>query len=158
LRGIAWAADSSELALWSDFIIAGRNASFGLPEVSRGLIPGAGGTQNLARLVGPALAKELIFSGRRISADEAKDYRIVNHLVEVGQALDKAKQIAAEMGRNGPLGLMMSKQSINRGLDQSRFNGYLVEADLLQMLMFSSDRSEGLAAFMEKRPPKFSGR
>lgn len=146
-----------EIALWGDFIVAGEGASFGLPEVARGLIPGGGGTQNLPRLIGPALAKEMIWTGRRIGAAEAQAFRIVNHLVPKGEALAKALEIVDVMAKNGPLGLMMSKQAINRGLDQSRFNGFLAEGDLFHMLYFSEDRAEGLAAFAERRPAKFRG-
>ncbi|MGY9019969.1 MAG: enoyl-CoA hydratase/isomerase family protein [Alphaproteobacteria bacterium] len=146
-----------EMAMWGDFIVAGENAQFGLPEVRHSLIPGGGGTQNLPRLIGPALAKEMIWTGRRLKAAEAKEYRIVNHVVPVGQALKKAKEIAAEIAQNGPLGVMMSKQAINRGLDQSRFNGFLGEGDLAHMLNFSEDRAAGLKAFKEGRRAKFKG-
>jgi len=146
-----------EVAMWGDFIVAGENAQFGLPEVRHSLIPGGGGTQNLPRLIGPALAKELIWTGRRIKAAEAKEYRIVNHVVAAGDALKKAKEIVGEMSTNGPLGIMMSKQAINRGLDQSRFNGFLGEGDLAHMLNFSEDRPEGLRAFAERRKPNFKG-
>ncbi|MBI77802.1 MAG: enoyl-CoA hydratase [Rhodospirillaceae bacterium] len=146
-----------EMAMWGDFIIAGKNSQFGLPEVRHSLIPGGGGTQNLPRLIGPALAKEMIWTGRRLGADEAKELRIVNHVVPSGQALKKAKEIVSEMAKNGPLGIMMSKQAINRGLDQSRFNGFLGEGDLAHMLTFSEDRAAGLTAFKERRRADFKG-
>jgi enoyl-CoA hydratase/carnithine racemase len=146
-----------EIALWGDFIVAGENAQLGLPEVRHSLIPGGGGTQNLPRLIGPALAKEMIWTGRRIRAAEAREYRLVNHVVPAGQALAKAREIVGEMAKNGPLGIMMSKVAINRGLDQSRFNGFLGEGDLAHMLTFSEDRAEGLKAFAERRPAKFKG-
>lgn len=146
-----------EMAMWGDIIIAGEAASFALPETRHSLFPGGGGTQNLPRLIGPAIAKELIWTARRITAAEARDYRILNHLVPKGQALAKAHELVAAMAKNGPLGIMMSKQAINRGLDQSRFNGFLTEGDLAHMLVFSEDRPEGLKAFAEKREPKFKG-
>ncbi len=146
-----------EITMWGDMIVAGEGASFGMPEVLRGLIPGAGGTQNLPRLIGPALAKEMIWTGRRITAVEAEEKRIVNHVVAKGSALKKAQEIVAIMAKNGPLGIMMSKQAINRGLDQSRYNGYLGEGDLAHMLNFSDDKQEGLQAFAERRPAKFKG-
>jgi enoyl-CoA hydratase/carnithine racemase len=146
-----------EMAMWGDIIVAGEGASFALPEVRHSLFPGGGGTQNLPRLIGPALAKELIWTARRITAAEAKEYRILNHVVPKGQALAKAHELVAAMAKNGPLGIMMSKQAINRGLDQSRFNGFLTEGDLAHMLVFSEDRPEGLKAFAEKREPKFKG-
>ena len=146
-----------ELAMWGDFIVASETASFGLPEASRGFVPGGGGTQNLPRLIGPALAKELIFTGRRISAAEAREFRIVNHVVPKGEALDKALAIVDEMAKNAPLGLMMSKLAINRGLDGTRYNGALTEGDLAHMLWFSQDRAEGLEAFAQKRKPEYKG-
>ena len=146
-----------ETAMWGDFIVAGENAQFGLPEVRHSLIPGGGGTQNLPRLIGPALAKEMIWTGRRLKAAEAKEYRLVNQVVPAGQALKKAKEIVSDIAKNGPLGVMMSKQAINRGLDQSRFNGFLGEGDLAHMLNFSEDRAEGLTAFRERRQAKFKG-
>ena len=146
-----------EVAMWGDFIVSGEKGQFGLPEVRHSLIPGGGGTQNLPRMIGPALAKELIWTGRRLSAQEAKEYRIVNHVVPAGSALKKAREIVGEMAKNGPLGIMMSKQSINRGLDQSRYNGFLNEGDLAHMLVFSEDRTEGLDAFAKRRTPTFKG-
>ncbi len=146
-----------ELAMWGDFIVAGEKAQFGLPEVRHSLIPGGGGTQNLPRLIGPALAKELIWTGRRLPAQEAREHRIVNHVMPAGGALKKAREIVGEMAKNGPLGIMMSKQAINRGLDQSRFNGFLGEGDLYHMLSFSEDRDEGLDAFSNRRPATFKG-
>ena len=146
-----------EMAMWGDMIVAGEAASFALPETRHSLFPGGGGTQNLPRLIGPAIAKELIWTARRITAAEAKEYRILNHLVPKGQALAKAHELVEAMSKNGPLGIMMSKQAINRGLDQSRFNGFLTEGDLAHMLVFSEDRPEGLKAFAEKREPKFKG-
>ena len=146
-----------EVAMWGDFIVSGEKGQFGLPAVRHSLIPGGGGTQNLPRMIGPALAKELIWTGRRLSAQEAKEYRIVNHVVPAGSALKKAREIVGEMAKNGPLGIMMSKQSINRGLDQSRYNGFLNEGDLAHMLVFSEDRTEGLDAFAKRRTPTFKG-
>lgn len=146
-----------EVAMWGDFIVSGENGQFGLPEVRHSLIPGGGGTQNLPRLIGPALAKELIWTGRRLTAEEAKEHRIVNHVVPAGGALKKAREIVGEMAKNGPLGIMMSKQSINRGLDQSRFNGFLSEGDLAHLLVFSEDRAEGLDAFKNRRQAEFKG-
>jgi enoyl-CoA hydratase/carnithine racemase len=146
-----------EVAMWGDFIVAGEGAQFGLPEVRHSLIPGGGGTQNLPRLIGPALAKEMIWTGRRLKAAEAKEYRIVNHVVPTGGALKKAREIAGVIADNGPLGVMMSKVAINRGLDQSRYNGFLGEGDLAHMLTFSEDRAEGLKAFAERRKAEFKG-
>lgn len=146
-----------ELAMFGDLIVAGDGAQFGLPEARHGLIPGAGGTQNLPRLIGKALAKELMWTARRISAAEAREFRLVNHVVPKGQALAKAREIVEAMAKNGPLAIMMIKQAVNRGMDVPLASGFLQEADLAYLLAFSEDRGEGLKAFAEKREPKFKG-
>lgn len=146
-----------ELALMCDFIVAGEKASFGLPEGRYSLIPGAGGTQNLPRLIGAPLAKELIWTARRIPASEAKEYRIVNHVVPVGKALSKVREITEEMKGVGPISTMMSKQAINRGRDMTLQQGFLQEADLTYLLSWAEDRAEGLQAFSERRKPRFKG-
>ena len=146
-----------EMAMLGDFIVAGEDASFGLPEGRHGLIPGAGGTQNLQRLIGAPLAKELIWTGRRIPAAEARELRIVNHVVPKGQAIAKVRGIVEEMHKVGPLATMMSKQAINRGRDLPLHLGFQQESDLAYLLSWSEDRAEGLAAFSERRKPEFKG-
>ena len=146
-----------ELAMFGDIIIAGEAAQFGLPEGRHSLIPGAGGTQNLPRIIGAALAKELIWTARRIGAEEALGYRIVNHVTPKGKALAKAREIVEQMMKIGPLSIMMTKQSINRGLDMTLAQGFQQESDLSYLLTWSDDRKEGLTAFAERRPAKFKG-
>ena len=146
-----------ELAMFGDFIIAGEAAQFGLPEGRHSLIPGAGGTQNLPRIIGAALAKELMWTARRIGAEEALGHRIVNHVTPKGKALAKAREIVEQMSKIGPLSIMMTKQSIDRGLDMSLAQGFQQEADLAYLLTWSDDRKEGLTAFAERRPAKFKG-
>ena len=146
-----------EMAMMGDFIVASETASFGLPEGRHSLIPGAGGTPNLPRLIGAPLAKELIWTGRRLSGAEAKEYRIVNHVVEKGKALTKVRSIIEEMKAVGPLSQMMTKQTINRGVDMTLQQGFMQEADLAYMLSWSDDRAEGLKAFSERRKPEFKG-
>ena len=146
-----------ELALLGDIIVAGEDARIGLPETRLGIIPGAGGTQTLPRLIGPALAKEMIWTARRLTAAEAREFRIVNHVTPKGGALAKAREIVETMSKNGPLAVMMVKQSINRGMDMPLSLGFQQEADLAYMLTWSSDRAEGLKAFGERRPAKFKG-
>ena len=146
-----------EMAMLGDFIVAGEGASFGLPEGKYSLIPGAGGTQNLPRLIGAPLAKELIWTARRITAQEAMEYRIVNHVVPKGKALAKVREIAEEMKGVGPLATMMSKQAINRGRDMTLQQGFMQEADLTYLLSWADDREEGLKAFSERRKPEFKG-
>ncbi len=146
-----------ELAMVGDLIVAGAEAKLGLPEARLGLMPGGGGTQTLPRLIGKALAKELIWTGRRISAAEAREYRLVNHVTEAGGALDKAREIARAICVNAPLSVMMTKAAIDRGLDMAFAEGMAAEGDASFMLYFSKDRNEGLGAFREKRAPKFKG-
>ncbi len=146
-----------EIAMFGDFIVAGEAAQFGLPEGRHSLIPGAGGTQNLPRIVGAALAKELIWTARRLSAEEALALRIVNHVTPKGKALAKARDIVEQMKKTGPLSIMMTKQAIDRGLDMTLAQGFQQESDLSYLLTWSDDRKEGLAAFAKRRPAKFKG-
>jgi enoyl-CoA hydratase/carnithine racemase len=146
-----------ELALCGDMIVASETAKFGLPEIKLGLMPGGGGTQTLPRLIGKALAKELMWTGRRITAAEAKDYRLVNHVTPAGQALAKAREIAEAIAANAPLPVMFTKGVIDHGLDMSLADGMAAEGDASFMLYFTRDRQEGLKAFREKRQAKFLG-
>jgi enoyl-CoA hydratase/carnithine racemase len=146
-----------ELAMFGDIIVAGEAAQFGLPEGRHSLIPGAGGTQNLPRIIGAALAKELIWTARRIGAEEALGLRIVNHVTPKGKAVAKAREIVAQMSKIGPLSIMMSKQAIDRGLDMTLSQGFQQEADISYLLTWSEDRAEGLKAFAERRTAKFKG-
>ena len=141
--------------MMGDIIVAGEGAQFGLPEARHGLIPGAGGTQNLPRLIGKALAKELMWTARRITAKEALEMRLVNHCVPKGEALGKVREIVSAMAKNGPLSIMMIKQAVNRGRDMTLQQGTLQEADLVYMLSWAEDRAEGLQAFSERRKPVF---
>jgi enoyl-CoA hydratase/carnithine racemase len=146
-----------ELALVADIIIAGRNAKFGFPETGIGIMPGAGGTQTLPRLVGKAMAKELIWTGRRITAEEALSLRLVNHVVDAGGALERAMEMLRAIGMKAPVAIMQSKAAIERGTDLSLADGMAFESDASFLLYFTDDRREGLTAFREKRAPKFRG-
>lgn len=146
-----------ELALMSDMIVAGRNARFGFPETGIGIMPGAGGTQTLPRLIGKALAKELIWTGRRIHAEEALAMRMVNHVVDAGLALDKARELAEAIALKAPIAVMQSKAVIERGADLSLADGLAMESDAAFLLYFTEDRREGLNAFREKRSAQFRG-
>jgi enoyl-CoA hydratase/carnithine racemase len=146
-----------EIALLCDFIVAGDTAQFGLPEARLGLMPGGAGTQTLSRVIGKPLAKELIWSGRRLKAEEAKSLRIVNHVTAPGQAIEKAREILRAIGEQGPLSVMFTKAAIERGYDVSLPEGMSIEADAFFALSFSQDRNEGLAAFRDKRAPEFKG-
>lgn len=147
-----------ELALLCDLVVAGEGALFSLPESKLGLIPGGAGTQTLARIIGKPLAKEMLWTGRRLSAKEALEMRIINHAVEKGAALEKARDVARMIGKQAPLSVMFSKQAMERGYDLSLAEGMNIEADAFFALSFSRDREEGLAAFREKRTPDFNGR
>ena len=147
-----------ELALACDIRIAAENALFGFPEVGLGILPGMGGTQRLPRLIGPALAKELIFSGRRIDAAEAKEIGLVNRVVPEGEALDSARELAAEIAANGPVAVRHAKTAANRSLDVDLISGLEYEADQFSLLFATEDAREGMGAFMEKRKPQFEGR
>jgi enoyl-CoA hydratase/carnithine racemase len=146
-----------EIALLCDLIVAGETAQFGLPEAKLGLMPGGAGTQTLPRLLGKPLAKELIWTGRRLKADEARQLRVVNHVAPQGKAVEKAREILKAIGEQGPLSVMFTKAAIERGYDASLSEGMSVEADAFFALSFSKDRNEGLAAFREKRSPNFKG-
>ncbi len=146
-----------ELALLGDIIVAGTNAKFGLPEARLGMMPGGGGTQTLTRLIGQPLTKELVWTGRRITAEEAKEYRLLNHVTEPGKALEKARELARAICGSAPLSVMLSKTAINRGVDMTLPEGMALENDSSFLLYFSADRKEGLAAFKQKRDANFRG-
>jgi enoyl-CoA hydratase len=147
-----------EVALACDIRIAAENATFGFPEVGLGILPGMGGTQRLPRLIGPALAKELIFTGRRISAGEAREIGLVNRVVGEGEALNTARELAGEISANGPLAVRHSKAAANRSLDVDLISGLEYEADQFALLFATEDAREGMNAFGEKRKPQFEGR
>jgi enoyl-CoA hydratase len=147
-----------EVAIACDIRIAAENATFGFPEVGLGILPGMGGTQRLPRLIGPALAKELIFTGRRISAEEARELGLVNRVVAEGEALNAARELAAEISGNGPLAVRHAKAAANRSLDVDLISGLEFEADQFALLFATEDAREGMNAFGEKRKPAFEGR
>ncbi len=146
-----------EMALLCDMVVAGDGAKFGLPEAKLGLMPGGAGTQTLPRILGKPLAKELIWTGRRLSAEEALVMRVINKVVPAGEALTGARELAAAVGKQAPLSVMFTKSVIERGFDSPMAEGMAAEADAFFALSFSEDRNEGLAAFREKRTPEFKG-
>jgi enoyl-CoA hydratase len=146
-----------EVALACDIRVAAENATFGFPEVSLGILPGMGATQRLPRLIGPALAKELIFTGRRIGAEEAREIGLVNRVVPRGEALSTARELAAEIAANAPLAVRHAKSATNRALDVDLVSGLEYEADQFALLFSTEDAREGMGAFAERRKPEFKG-
>jgi len=146
-----------ELALAADLRVAGAGAKMGLVETSLAIIPGAGGTQRLPRLIGASRAKELIFSARRIDAAEAERLGLVNRAAPAGGALEAALTLAREILPNGPVALRMVKQAVNRGLGLDRDSGLALEQACYAQVIPTQDRLEGLAAFRDKRKPQYRG-
>jgi len=147
-----------ELAAASDFVVAGETAVFALPEVTRGIFPGVGGTQYLPRIVGGPLAKEIIFTGRRVPAKEARAIGLVNHVVPKGQARAKALEIAAVIADNGPVAVRQAKKAIAWGSETDLWTGLHLSIEAYNNTVTTEDRLEGVRAFNEKRKPRFQGR
>lgn len=147
-----------ELAVLSDFVVASETAVFAVPEVTRGIFPGVGGTQLLPRILGAPLAKEMIFTGRRVTAEEAKAAGLINHLVPAGQARAKALEIAGVIARNGPVAVRQAKKAIAWGAETDLETGMILAIEAYNNTITTEDRLEGVRAFNERRPPKFKGR
>jgi enoyl-CoA hydratase/carnithine racemase len=146
-----------ELAVLSDFVVCGETAVFAVPEVTRGIFPGIGGTQLLPRILGAPMAKEMIFTGRRVDAREAKAIGLVNHVVPAGQARTKALEIAATIADNGPLAVRQAKKAINWGGETDLETGMILAIEAYNNTVTTDDRLEGVRAFNEKRKPRFTG-
>jgi enoyl-CoA hydratase/carnithine racemase len=146
-----------EMALACDLRIASESAVMGLTETSLAIIPGAGGTQRLPRIVGRAKAKELIFTARRISAHEAERIGLVNEVVYDGDLMDRAWKMALEIAANGPLAVAQAKHAINAGMDVDVSTGLFIESRCYDLIIPTADRLEGLKAFREKRKPSYRG-
>jgi len=151
-------AGGCELALLSDFIVASETAVFGLPETTLGIFPGIGGTQLLPRVIGTPLAKELIFTGRRIKVDEAKAAGLVNHVVPKGEARTKAAEIATRIAANGPVAVRQAKKAIMYGAETDLDTAMILAIEAYNATVVTEDRLEGVRAFNEKRTPAFKGR
>jgi enoyl-CoA hydratase len=147
-----------EIAAASDFVYAATNARFALTEVTLGIMPGAGGTQNLSRAVGERRAKELILSGLPFTAAEAEAWGLVNRVVEPADLVETALGIARRIAANGPLAVRQAKQAIHRGLQMSVWDGLAFEIEAYNRLVGTEDRREGVLAFNERRKPAFRGR
>jgi enoyl-CoA hydratase len=147
----------SEIALACDFIYASENAKLGLPEITLGLIPGFGGTQRLSRLIGKNRAKELIFTGKMISASEAYQMGMVNTVCDPDVLMDEVLKTAKIIAGKGKVSLRAAKEAINNGMDVDLSTGCKIEMDAFALCMASEDSKEGTAAFLEKRKPVFKG-
>lgn len=144
-----------EIALACDFIYAAQDARLGLPEITLGFIPGVGGTQRLSRLVGPSLAKELIMTGRFLTAEEAQRLGLVARVFPPEKLREETLQAARDLARKPRVALRAAKEAISRGLDMSFAAGCALEAELFGLCFASPDPQEGVRAFLEKRPPRF---
>jgi len=147
-----------EIAAAGDFIYASTNARFALTEVTLGIMPGAGGTQNLARAVGERRAKELILSGVPFTASEAAAWGLVNRVVAPDELMQATLVIAARIAANGPISVRQAKQAIHRGLQMSLGDGLAFEIEAYHRLVPTEDRREGVRAFNERRKPDFRGK
>jgi enoyl-CoA hydratase len=147
-----------ELAMACDIRIASENAKFGQPEVSLGVTPGAGGTQRLPRLVGVGRAKELIFTGDMISAEEAYRIGLVNKVVPFDKLLAEAKQLCKKISTKGQIAVRQAKYAINHGLNAPLATGCALEIEAFSVCFDTEDQKEGMNAFMEKRKPEFKGK
>ncbi len=148
-----------ELAMACTLRVASENARMGLPETSLGILPGYGGTQRLARLVGAARAMELVLTAEKgITAAEAERIGLVNRVFPAGGALAGALEIARKIAANAPVACRYAMDAIRRGLDMPLAEGQLLEATLFGLCAATADTREGMTAFLEKRPPRFSGR
>ena len=146
-----------ELAMACDLIVAGANARFGQPEVGLGVIPGFGGTQRLVRLVGLHRARELVLTGRTILADEALRLGLVLEVTAVGEVVARALQIAALVGAKGPVAVRLAKEALATAPDGTLQDGLRAEASLFGRCFTTADQREGMAAFLGKRAPAFTG-
>ena len=144
-----------ELAMSCDIILASEKAKFGQPEVGLGITPGFSGTQRLPRRVGMAKAKELIFSGKMIKADEAKAIGLVNEVYAPEELMDKAVEMAKSFTKNAPIAVKYAKALIDRGMQMDIDDGIMLEQEMFAMCFASQDQKEGMLAFMEKRPAEF---
>ncbi|MFJ9590370.1 enoyl-CoA hydratase/isomerase family protein [Streptomyces acidicola] len=143
-----------ELALCADYRIAGENAKLGQPEILLGLIPGAGGTQRLSRLIGPSRAKDLIFTGRMVKADEALTLGLVDRVVPAGEVYTQAHEWAAKLAQGPAIALRAAKESIDTGLETDIETGLAVERNWFAGLFATEDRERGMRSFVEEGPGK----
>jgi enoyl-CoA hydratase/carnithine racemase len=147
-----------ELALCCDLRVAGERAQLGLPEVRLAVTPSTGGTQRLPRIIGPARAKELLLTGRILTAAEAERIGLVNEVVPAGEAVARARAIGEEIAQRGPLAVREVKALVEAALDRDLAAGHAAEVDASVRIFASDDMLEGARAFFDKRDPEYHGR
>ena len=147
-----------ELALTCDMIVASETAEFGQPEITLGIIPGAGGTQRLTRVIGKQRAMELVLTGRRVDAREAHAIGLVNQVASKKEWLGQAIELAQVVARRAPIAVRLAKQAVQAADETALAAGIAYERRLYELAMATEDRLEGMTAFIEKRRPEFRGR
>jgi enoyl-CoA hydratase/carnithine racemase len=147
-----------ELALTCDMIVASETAELGQPEITLGIIPGGGGTQRLARVIGKQRAMELVLTGRRVNAEEAHWLGLVNQVASRKEWLEKAVELAEVVSRRPPIAVRLGKQAVLAAEETGLSAGLAHERRLYELAMATEDRVEGMTAFLEKRRPEFRGR
>lgn len=147
-----------ELALCCDLVIAARGTEFSFPEVNLGVMPGAGGTQRLTKLVGRAKALEWLWSGDRISSESALESGVINRIVEPEVLMEETMRLAGRLAKQPPLAVRLIKDSVNKAVDYSLYEGMQYERKNFYLLFASQDQKEGMNAFVEKRKPEFRGK
>jgi len=148
----------NELAMSCDMILASETARFGQPEINIGVIPGAGGTQRLARTVGKAITMEMVLNNRTLSAEEALRFGLVNKVVPVEYYLEEALNLATEIAYRAPLAVRLGKEAVNKAFDTFLSDGLADERRAFYFLFSTADHFEGMAAFIEKRKPEWMGK
>jgi enoyl-CoA hydratase/carnithine racemase len=147
-----------EMALAADFIYAAEGAQFALPEITLGIIPGCGGTQNLPRAAGSRRAKEILYTGSPFTAQEGLEWGVVNRVLPLDELMPAALEVAARIAGNGPLALRQAKRSVNLGMGSDLNTALGIEVEAYNRLVPTEDRREGVLAFNEKRKPRYAGR
>lgn len=146
-----------EMALACDLRLASEKASFGVPEINIGVIPGAGGTQRLPRILGICKAKELLLTGERIDARQACHLGMINKMVPASDLINETRQMAEKLAAKPPLALKMAKELVDTGMNMDLDSALKLEAHALAYLMVTADKNEGMSAFLEKRKASFKG-
>ena len=146
------------MAMSLDVLVASETTQFGQPEIDIGIMPGGGGTQRLTRAVGKAKAMEMILTGKRIGAEEAKTLGLVSRVVPKEAYLEEAKKLANEIAMKSPVAVRLAKMAVNKAFEMGLSEGIDFEREVFYLLFASEDKQEGMKAFMEKRKPDFKGK